>query len=46
MRGLGFMAGPSRRVSHSAPCQSILARNHCLASARGLQALKWATQWG
>ena len=39
------MAGLSPWVSHSAPGQSTLAGNHCLASARGLQALKQAAEW-
>lgn len=45
MHGFGFMAGPSPWASHSAPCQSKLALNHCLASACRLQALKWVAQW-
>ena len=42
-----FQSKTKRNVnnSHSAPCQSALAQNHCLASDRGLQALKRAGQW-
>lgn len=31
--GLGFMAGLSPWASHSVPCQSKLAPNHCPASS-------------
>ena len=45
MHGFGFMAGPSPWASHSVPCWSKLAPNHCLASACRLQALKRVAQW-